>query len=88
VRSPKIVGPLDVYYYNYLADVLGAGSDSGPLAKREGGVLAYECFNLVDGRLTVSEIRDELTGRYAPVPLSEITAYLDLLAKAKAITWK
>src|SRR5262249_52699818 len=88
VRNPSNVGPLNVYYYNYLADVLGAEADPGPLATREGGVLVYESFNLVDGRLTVSEIRGILSGRYAPVPLAEVSDYLNLLAKAKVISWK
>jgi hypothetical protein len=87
-RNPGVAGPLDVYYYDYLTDVLGADTDSGPLSKRADGVIARECFTLVDGRLTVSEIRDILSGRYAPVPLGEVSDYLNLLAKAKAITWK
>jgi hypothetical protein len=42
----------------------------------------------VDGKRTVSQIRDLLTGRYAPVPVAEVSEYLDLLAKAKAISWR
>ena len=39
------------------------------LSKRpRGEVLAYETLNLVDGKRSVSEIRDTLTGRYEPVP--------------------
>jgi hypothetical protein len=88
VRDSKIVGPLDVYYFNYLTEALGAQAEKAALSKRSEGVLAQECFNLIDGRRTVSEIRDILTGRYAPVPLAEVSEYMDLLAKAKAITWK
>jgi aminopeptidase YwaD len=58
------------------------------LPDRADGVLAWEAFNFADGRRTVSEIRDVLSGRYAPVPLAEVAAYFDLLARAKAITWK
>jgi hypothetical protein len=88
VRDGKIVGPLDVYYFNYLTEALGSQAEKAALSKRSEGVLAQECFNLIDGRRTVSEIRDILTGRYAPVPLAEVSEYVDLLAKAKAITWK
>ncbi|HEY6931675.1 MAG TPA: hypothetical protein VJA66_18535, partial [Thermoanaerobaculia bacterium] len=88
VRNPRIVGPLNVYYYNYLSEALGADRQSPRLAARSEGVLAVECFNLVDGRRSVSEIRDILSGRYSPVPLAEVSEYMDLLAKAKAITWK
>ncbi len=57
--------------------------------KRDGGeVLAYEAFNLVDGKRSVSEIRNALTGLYESVPLSEVAEYLDLLAKAGAVTFR
>ena len=58
------------------------------LGRRRDEILAYESFNLVDGRSTVSEIRDALAGRYFPAPLTEISEYMDLLARAKAISWK
>ena len=88
-RSAEIVGPLGIYYSDYLAETLGAEvASKAALPDRADGVLAYEAFNLADGRRTVSQIRDILTGRYAPVPLAEVAAYFDLLARAKAITWK
>jgi aminopeptidase YwaD len=88
VRNPAIFGPLDVYYYDYLTEA-GVDVSAAKLSKREhGDVMAYESLNLVDGQRTVSEIRDILAGRYAPVPVAEISEYVDLLAKAKAITWK
>jgi hypothetical protein len=88
-RSPEIVGPLGIYYSDYLTEALGAEAASkAALPERADGVLAWEAFNLVDGRRTVSQIRDLLTGRYAPVPLSEVAEYFDLLARAKAVSWK
>lgn len=87
-RSPEIVGPLGIYYSDYLAETLGAEAASkAALPDRADGVLAWEAFNLADGRRTVSQIRDLLTGRYAPVPLSEVAEYFDLLARAKAVVW-
>jgi hypothetical protein len=88
VRDPKILGPLNVYYYDYLTEALGAESKTAKLVQRNDGVLAYESFNLVDGRRTVSDIRDILSGRYVPVPLAEVSEYMDLLEKAKAISWR
>ncbi len=89
VRSPDIIGPLDVYYYDFFTEVLGTDVRTARLAARDGGeILAYETMNLIDGRRTVSEIRDVLAGRYAPVPVSEIADYLDLLARARAISWR
>jgi hypothetical protein len=98
VRSPEVRGPLDVYYYDHLSaalgqgpsgDVTGAAGTDVALTRRAGGdVLAYEALNLVDGRRSVSEIRDVLTGRYAPVPLAELAEYLELLARARVLGWR
>ena len=88
-RSAEIVGPLGIYYSDYLTETLGKEAASkAALPDRLDGVLAWEAFNLADGRRTVSQIRDVLTGRYAPVPLAEVAQYFDLLARAKAIAWK
>ena len=90
VRNPDIRGPLGVYYYDHLTEVLGpdAGVETA-LSRRDGGdVLTWEALNLVDGRRSVQEIRDVLTGRYAPVPVAEVTDYLDLLARAHVISWR
>lgn len=90
VRNPEVVGPLGVYYFDYLERALGAGAISTiALARRDGGdVLAWEGFNLVDGRRSVSDIRDVLSGRYSPVPVTEISEYFDLLARAKAVSFR
>jgi aminopeptidase YwaD len=90
VRDPGVRGPLDVYYYDHLQEVLGPGAETrAGLSAREGGdVLAYEALNLVDGHRTISEIRDTITGRYEPVSEKDVAAYLELLASAKVIHFK
>jgi aminopeptidase YwaD len=98
VRDAAVRGPLDVYYYDHLAEALGAssgadvtaaGAASFALAERQqGDVLAYEALNLVDGRRTVAEIRDVLSGRYAPIPVSEVGEYFDVLARAAVVRWR
>jgi hypothetical protein len=88
VRNPEIRGPLDVYYFSFL-EAAGVDASGAALLKRDGGdVLAYEAFNLADGKRSVSEIRDALTGLYELVRLSEVSEYLDLLAKAGAVTFR
>jgi hypothetical protein len=88
VRNPAIRGPLDVYYFSYL-QTAGVDVSGAALLKRDGGdVLAYEAFNLVDGKRSVSAIRDALAGLYEPVPLPQVAEYLDLLAKAKALSFR
>ncbi len=87
VRNPAIVGPLNIYYYDYFADIPGADLSKTALAAREDGdVLAYEALNLADGKRSVSEIRDVLAGRYASVPLPAIAEYFDFLLKTGAVT--
>jgi hypothetical protein len=89
IRSPEVRGPLDVYYYDHLEETLGPQSPPSALARRDhGDVLAYEAFNLVDGKRTVAEIRDILTGRYAPVAIRDVAEYFDVLARAGVISWK
>ncbi len=83
-------GPLGVYYYDHLAEVLGAGvKTTTALSEREHGeVLSFEALNLVDGKRSVSDIRDVLTGRYEPVSAKEVAEYLELLGRAKVISWR
>jgi hypothetical protein len=89
VRNPEILGPLNVYYYDYFADIPGAAFSKIALADREDGdVIAYEALNLADGARSVSEIRDVISGRYASVPLPAIAEYFDLLAKAGAVSYR
>ena len=90
VRNPEVRGPLGVYYYDHLLEVLGPDTEvETALGHREGGeVLTWDALNLVDGRRTVQEIRDVLTGRYAAVPVAEVADYLDLLARARVVSWK
>jgi hypothetical protein len=89
VRSADVRGPLGVYYYDHLEETLGPlASEPALLAEPRGDLLAYECLNLVDGRRSVAEIRDVLSGRYDPVPLPAVSEYLDLLARAKVVSWR
>ena len=84
-RIGPVRGPLEVYYYDHLTEVLGR--DAVPtvaLAKRE-ELYTYEALNLVDGKRTIGEIRDVLSGRYAPVPLAEVVEWFELLAKAGVV---
>ena len=50
--------------------------------------LTYEIVNFIDGRRTVSDIRDAVSAEYEPVDVKVVAEYLDILAKAKAITFK
>jgi hypothetical protein len=84
-RSASVRGPLEVYYYDHLAAVLGDTAGPPPALSQRDPVLSYDALNLVDGKRSVSEIRDVLTGRYAPVPLAEVSEWFDLLARAGVV---
>ena len=52
------------------------------------GDVTYEIVNFVDGVRTVREIRDAVSAEFEPVDLAAVAEYLDLLAKAGAITFR
>lgn len=90
LRNADVRGPLGVYYYDHLVEILGPDADTTTALTRRanGEVLAWETLNLVDGTRSVAEIRDVLSGRYEPVPIAEVSEYFDLLARAKVVDWK
>jgi aminopeptidase YwaD len=90
VRDPGVRGPLATYYYDHVAETLGpdASTETALTRRDNGDVLSYEVLNLVDGKRSISEIRDVIAGRYETVPLGEVAEYLQLLARAKVVTLK
>jgi len=81
MRNPKVVGNLDVYYYDYLKDHL----ETMPPVKLN-GTLAYEALNLVDGHRSVTEIHNTLRAAYGAVTPLDLLDYFKLLEKAGVVT--
>lgn len=84
VPARRVMGPMNVYYYDYVAD--RAGSDDMRVVERvtgrpRGDVIAYEILNLVDGKRTVSDIRDYISAAYGPVATEDVVDYLRVLEK-------
>ena len=50
--------------------------------------VAYEIVNFVDGKRTISDIRDAVMAEFGPVQLPAVVQYLELLAKTGSITIK
>jgi aminopeptidase YwaD len=90
VRSRDVRGPLDVYYFDTLADRLPGevAPTSVTSSPSLDALMRYEALNLVDGRRSVGEIRDVLAGRYGPSGLDRLGGWFDLLARARIVTWK
>jgi hypothetical protein len=84
----KLLGPMNVYYYDYLAD--RATPEDLRIVERlrsaAGGVIPYEILNLVDGRRTVQDIRDYLSAAYQPIPVADVHEYLRLLEKVGVVS--
>jgi hypothetical protein len=48
----------------------------------------YELGNLIDGRRTISDIRDALSAEFGPVALPVVVDYIERLARSGAVTLK
>jgi len=84
-RDPDIEGPMTAFGYSYIEDKLGA-SEFEKLRLRQhstpygsGGMFAYEALNFVDGKRTVSDIREWLVAELGDVPLAYLQEYLAAL---------
>jgi len=85
-RNPDIKGPMHAFDYSYIEDKLGV-ERAAELALQ--GAVAYEALNFVDGKRTVSEIRNWLIAEFAPavypIPLANVEAYLSALESIDVI---
>jgi hypothetical protein len=90
-RNPEIQGPMHAFGYSYLSDKLDADRLSAlrlPKFSSTGGSsreYTYEALNFVDGKRTVSDIRDWLTTELGPVPTEYVAEYLQALASINVI---
>jgi len=83
-------GPMDGFGYSWFDDHLGRAHLTRPrlLARAPdapGPAFGYEALNLVDGRRSVGEIRDELAATVGAAPVEEVAEYLDVLARLGVI---
>lgn len=91
LRNGSVLGPMHAFGYSYIEDELGGEAHDALRLPRysggrgSGGEYAYEALNLVDGKRTVSEIRNWLTAELGPVPVDLVREYLDALASIDVI---
>lgn len=84
-------GPMDGFGYSWFDDRLARAGLTRPrlLARQpdgEGPSFGYETLNLVDGRRSVGEIRDDLAATVGDAPIEEVAEYLDVLARLGVLT--
>jgi hypothetical protein len=49
-------------------------------------LIVYELANFIDGKRSISDIRDAVSAEFGPLPLPSVTDYFERLAKSGAIT--
>lgn len=87
VRAAELKGPMSGFGYGYFDDKGSALGLSEPALAGwtglwgGGGESVYEALNLVDGKRTVRQIRDDLSAIYGPVPIEQVARYLDALRR-------
>jgi hypothetical protein len=91
VRNADVQGNMSAFGYSYFRDKYGSESYAAlrlpKYSSRYGssGEYVYEALNLVDGRRTVSEIRNWLTAELGPVPVALVSEYLGALEQIGVI---
>jgi hypothetical protein len=92
-------GPLTFQNDDVLLDRLGPervrnirllSADSSRLlnAQESGEIYAYEIVNFVDGKRSVEEIRDAVSGELGPISLDLVSDYLQACEEAKIIAFR
>jgi hypothetical protein len=88
IRNASVKGPL-APGGDWLREKAGAGSAAIAIAGApDSDDVTYEIANFVDGVRTVSEIRDAVSAEFEPLQLAAVAEYLDLLARAGAVSFK
>ena len=93
-RNPDIEGPMSAFGYSYIEDKFGKQNVASlqlPQHSTEhgyGGMFTYEALNFVNGKRTVSDIRDWLVAELGPVPVEYVEEYLQALESIEVIRKK
>jgi hypothetical protein len=88
VRNPAVKGPLSPSE-DWVMEKAGRESAAIAITRvpRTDDV-TYEIVNFIDGTRTVAEIKDAVSAEFEPIEPAAVSEYLDVLAKAGAITFR
>ncbi len=85
-RAKEIKGPLDPGN-DWVVEKAGPAIRQLAILKvRNSSDVTYEIVNFVDGKRSISDIRDAVSAEFGNVPLTAVVEYLELLAKIGAVT--
>jgi hypothetical protein len=84
-RNPAVRGPL-APSVDWVRDKAGADADNLAINQvPRADDVAYEIVNYIDGKRTVSDIRDAVSAEFDPIELKAVAEYLELLARIGAV---
>ncbi len=92
VRNGEIEGPMHAFGYSFIEDKLdsetlaGLKLNSHSTAYGDSGMFTYEALNFVDGKRTVSDIRDWLVAEMGEVSVEDVAEYLAALESIGVVT--
>ena len=92
VRNGDIKGPMHAFGYSFIEDkldsetVAGLKLNSHSTAYGDSGMFTYEALNFVDGKRTVSDIRDWLVAELGEVSVEDVSEYLAALESIGVVT--
>jgi len=88
VRNASVKGPL-APDGEWVIDKTGESAATIAIARApDAGDVTYEVVNFIDGVRSVGEIRDAVSAELRPIDLRAVAEYLELLAKAGAVSFK
>jgi hypothetical protein len=88
LRNPEVKGPL-APDGEWVRERAGAGAATIAITRvPRGDDVTYEIVNFIDGARSVGEIRDAVSAEFEPLDMAAVSEYLDVLAKAGAVTFR
>lgn len=83
-RNMNVKGPLSVFGYDYFFDHFDKSKPTPKIysfdgLRGSGGEYTYETLNLVNGKRTALDIRNQLSAEFGPIPLEIVIEYLEAL---------
>jgi aminopeptidase YwaD len=88
VRNPAVKGPLSPSD-DWVMEKAGREAASIAITRvSRTDDVTYEIVNFIDGTRTVAEIRDAVSAEFEPLEPAAVSEYIDVLAKAGAVTFR